>query len=79
MPNISPIVMTHKLNVYPDAKPINQKKTMFRAEKREATRSEVEKLIKARFIRKVTYPEWLTNSILANKSNGKYCMCIDFR
>lgn len=49
MPGIDPEVMTHKLNIYPDAKPIKQRKRMFRAKKREAIKSKVIKLIEARF------------------------------
>ena len=39
---------------------------------------EVEKLLTTGFIREVYYPEWLANVIMAKKSNGKWCMCVDF-
>ena len=39
---------------------------------------EVEKLLKAQFIREVYYPDWLTNVVLVKKSNGKWRMCMDF-
>lgn len=45
MLGIDPQIMSHKLNVYSDAKSVNQKKKKFRAKKREATRSKVEKLV----------------------------------
>lgn len=67
MPEIDPKVMSHKLNVYPEVKPIKQKKRKHRAEKREATRSDIEKLIEAKFIREVTYPKWLANPVLIKK------------
>lgn len=51
---------------------------MYEAEKRKATRSEVEKLIEVKFIRKVAYLEWLANAFLVKISNGKYKMCIEF-
>ena len=39
---------------------------------------EVEKLLKAQFIREVYYPDWLANVVLMKKSNGKWRMCVDF-
>ena len=39
---------------------------------------EVEKLLKAQFIREVYYPDWLANVFLMKKSNGKWRMCVDF-
>ena len=39
---------------------------------------EVKKLLIARFIRKVYYPEWLDNVVMVKKSNGKWGMCVDF-
>lgn len=41
-------------------------------------RIEVEKLVKANFVREVAYIEWLANPVFVKKSNGKYRMCIDF-
>ena len=32
----------------------------------------------AGFIRKVYYPDWLTNVVLVTKANGKWRMCVDF-
>jgi hypothetical protein len=43
-----------------------------------ATAEEVEKLLKARFIEEVYYPDWLANVVLVKKSNGKGRMCLDF-
>ena len=39
---------------------------------------EVEKLLTTGFIREVYYPEWLANVVMVKKSNGKWCMCVDF-
>lgn len=78
MPGIDPQVMSHKLNVLPDARPVKQKKGMYEAEKREAMRTKVEKLVEAKFVKEVASPEWLANPIFVKKSNMKYRMCIDF-
>ena len=39
---------------------------------------EVEKLLTAKFIREVHYPEWLTNVVMMKKPNGKWRICIDY-
>lgn len=78
MSGIDPRVMTHKLNVLPEARPVKQKKRVVGRDKQQATREEVQKLEKAGFIREVMYPQWLANPVLVKKANGKYRMCIDF-
>jgi hypothetical protein len=35
-------------------------------------------LLSAGVIREVTYPEWLANTMMVKKANGKWRMCIDF-
>jgi hypothetical protein len=38
----------------------------------------VKRLLSAGVIREVTYPEWLANTVMVKKANGKWRMCIDF-
>jgi len=40
---------------------------------------EVDKLIKANFIREVQYPTWLANIVPVQKKNGQLRICVDFR
>jgi hypothetical protein len=47
-------------------------------DKVEGTRAEVKRILSAVVIREVTYPEWVTNTIMVKKANGKWRMCIDF-
>jgi hypothetical protein len=47
-------------------------------DKAEGARNEVNKLLSARVIRDVTYPEWLANTVMVKKANGKWRMCMDF-
>ncbi|KAL0427868.1 UNVERIFIED_CONTAM: Transposon Tf2-12 polyprotein [Sesamum latifolium] len=75
---ISPDVITLRLNVNPDAKPVKQKKRMFRAERSQAIKEEVEKLLQAKYVRPVQYPELLTNVVLVPKPNKTWRLCIDF-
>ena len=39
---------------------------------------EVNKLLKAKFIRKAHYPEWLANVVMVKKPNGKWKIYIDY-
>ena len=43
-----------------------------------AINEEVGKLLPARFIREVHYPEWFANVGMVKKSNGKWRICIDY-
>jgi hypothetical protein len=47
-------------------------------DKDEGARNEVKRLLSAGVIREVTYPEWLANTVMVKKANGKWRMCIDF-
>ena len=57
MSGISPKEVVHILNVDPDMKPVKQKRRKFALERVEAIAVEVEKLLKAQFIREVYYPD----------------------
>jgi hypothetical protein len=46
--------------------------------KAEGARNEVKRLLSAGVIREVTYPEWLANTIMVKKVNGKWKMCTHF-
>lgn len=39
---------------------------------------EVNKLLKAKFIRKIEYPTRLTNVVMVKKTNGEWRMCVDY-
>ena len=71
-------VIEHKLNVDPTKKPVQQKRQVFALEWNKVVMEEVEKLLTARFIREVYYPEWLANVVMVKKSNEKWSMCVDF-
>ena len=75
---IDPTVITHKLNVTPSFKLVKQKKRSFALKREKAINEEVYKLLQARAIREVDYPDWLANVVLVKKANGKWQLCIDF-
>ena len=64
MPGIDPSVITQRLNVYPSSNPMRQKKKVFTPERDNAIKEEVQKLIVAKFIREIYYPNWLANVIM---------------
>jgi hypothetical protein len=47
-------------------------------DKAEGVRNEVKRLLSAGVIREVTYLEWLANTVMVKKANGKWRMCINF-
>ena len=74
MPGIDPSVITHHLNVCSSSKPVRQKKRVFAPERDSAIKDEVQKLMVAKFIREVYYPDWLANVVMVKKANGKWRM-----
>ena len=52
---------------------------MFSLEQDNAIKEEVHKLITAKFIHEVYYPNWLANVVMVKKANGKWRMFVDFK
>jgi hypothetical protein len=71
-------VIEHSLNVDPSFWPRKQRLRKMSEDKAEGARNEVKRLLSADVIREVTYPEWLANTVMVKKANGKWRMCIDF-
>ena len=78
MPGVPREVIEHHLSVRPDARPIRQKARRQAPERQEFIRSEVDRLLAARFIWEVLHPEWLANPVVVPKANGKLRMCVDY-
>ena len=78
MPNISPAIIQHRLNVNPERKPVQQRRRAFALKQDQAVTEKVTKLLMAGFIREVYYPNWLANVVLVKITNGKWRMCVDF-
>ncbi|XP_045791855.1 uncharacterized protein LOC123886594 [Trifolium pratense] len=78
MPGIDEGVITHKLSISPNTKPVSQRKRKVGEERRAAIAEEVEKLKEAGFIEEIKYPSWLANVVMVKKANGKWRMCVDF-
>jgi hypothetical protein len=71
-------VIEHSLNVDPTIRQRKDKLRKMSDDKAEGARNEVKRLLSAGVIREVTYPEWLANTVMVKKANGKWRMCIDF-
>ena len=78
MGGINPVVITHKLNISPFFKLVKQKRRSFAPERQKVINEEVNKLLQAKAIREVEYPDWLANVVLVKKANGKWQLYIDF-
>ena len=63
-------LVTHKLKVDPDAKPVKQWSRKFRLDVEEKMKLEVQKLLKAGFIEEIRCPSWLANIVPVKKKNG---------
>ncbi|KAL5539294.1 hypothetical protein UlMin_046152 [Ulmus minor] len=78
MLGIDPSIIVHRLNIDPNFKLIKQKRRTFNAERYMAINTEVDKLLKAKFIEEANYPDWIVNFILVKKENGNWRVCVDF-
>jgi hypothetical protein len=71
-------VIEHSLNVDPSFRPRKQRLQKMSDDKAESARNEVKRLLSVGVIGEVKYPEWLANTVMVKKANGKWRMCIDF-
>ncbi|KAK0599321.1 hypothetical protein LWI29_004240 [Acer saccharum] len=78
MPGIDRSVISYNLTVNEKCKPVVQKRRSFNLERSAAIKEEVSKLLAARSIREVKYPEWVANVVLVKKKNNQWRMCVDF-
>ena len=78
MPSIDLSISHHCLNVDPKCKPIIQKSQRSAAEHTATAVKEVDRLLEAGAIKEVTYPTWLSNTVVVKKKNGTWQVCVDF-
>ena len=71
MIGINPMVVSHKLNIIPAARPVRQKVRRFHPDHHQIIQTEVDNLLRAGFIKEVKYPEWLANMVVVPKKGGK--------
>lgn len=78
VPGVDPGFIIHKLNVDPSYPPKKQKPRRSTKDHVKAVRQEVEKLKEAGAIRETFFSEWLVNTVVVRKKNGKWRVCVDF-
>ena len=71
-------VIEHSINVDLSFRLRKERLRKISNDKAEGARNEVKRLLSAGVIREVTYPEWLANTFMVKKANGKWRICIDF-
>ena len=70
-PGVDPSFICHHLNVNPSVTPKNQPLRRSSREHSDAVKNKVTKLKQMGAIKEVFYPEWLANTVLVKKKNGK--------
>jgi hypothetical protein len=78
MPGIPREVIEHKLGLPTGARPVKQKQRRYTPEKQATIRDEINRLLKASFVREVPFPEWLAKPIMIKKPNDTWRMCMDY-
>ena len=78
VPGVDPEFIIHKLNVDPSFPPKKQKPRTSAKEHVEVGRQEVGKLKEAKAIKEIFFPDWLANTVVVRKKNGKWRVCVDF-
>ena len=66
------------MNVNPSITPRKQPHRRSSKDHYEVVKDKVTKLKQAGVIKEVFYPEWLANTVVVKKKNGKWRVCVDF-
>lgn len=72
-------IAEHRILLYPDSKPKQQKLRRMKPELSLKVKEEIQKQLNAGFIQPIKHPDWLANIVVVPKKNGKIRVCIDFR
>ena len=71
MPGLDPEFIVHRLNIDPSFPPKKQKLKRSTKEHVEAVKLEVRRLKEAGAIKEVFLSEWMANTVVVKKKNGK--------
>uniref|UniRef100_A0A151UEW0 Transposon Ty3-I Gag-Pol polyprotein n=1 Tax=Cajanus cajan TaxID=3821 RepID=A0A151UEW0_CAJCA len=79
MPGLDQNLVEHRLPMILGKKPVKQNPRRFAPQVIKKIKEEIERLLKAKFIRTSRYADWVSNIVPVIKKNGKMRVCIDFR
>jgi hypothetical protein len=80
MPELGMDLVEHWLSIKAGFRPYKQPPRNYKPVLYTCSKEEVDRRLKAKFIRPCHYPEWVSNIILVGKKNtGKIRVCVDFR
>jgi hypothetical protein len=79
MPGLSRELVEHALPIEHEFMPYKQLARSFNPKILSRVKEEVERLLKANFIRTCHYIEWVSNIVPVEKNTGKIRICVDFR
>ena len=79
IPRLNRDLVEHTLPMKANIRPVKQPSRQFAIEVVLKIKEEIERLLKAKFIRTVRYVNWISNILSVMKKNGKLRVCIDFR
>ena len=75
---VDPSFIYHYLNINPSVTPKKQPPRRSSKDHFDVVRDKVINLKQARAIKEIFYSEWLANSMVVKKKNGKWLVCVDF-
>ena len=78
VPRVDLSFICHHLNVNLSITSKRQPPRHLSKDHSDADRKKVRKLKQAGTIKEVFYPEWLANTVVVKKKNGKWQVCVDF-
>lgn len=79
MPGVDRNIAEHRIPLYPNSKPKQQKLRRMKPEVSLKVKEEIQKQLDANFIKPIKHPEWLANIVVVPKKDGRVRVCIDFR
>ena len=77
-PGVDPSFVCHHLNANPFVIPRKQPPRRFSRDYSDAVKDEVVKVKQVGANKEVFYLEWLANTVVVKKKNGKWQVCVDF-
>ena len=76
---VDPSFICHYLNINPSVTPKKQPHRRSSKDHSDVVRDKVINLKQARAIKEVFYSEWLANTMVVKKKNGKWRVCVGFK